>query len=200
MADALRFLPAGEDGLMVELPDLATTLTLHDRLQEEPLDGVTEMVVGARTLLLSFDGRVTEPSSLVSRIRLVDLSQRSVAGGETIEIPVTYDGEDLAEVARQLGWSEAELIRRHSAATFTVAFTGFAPGFAYITSDDPALDVPRRTSPRTRIPAGSVAIGGKFSGKFSGKISGNFCGKFSGIIELAFLDYLIKTRFSILLL
>lgn len=164
MAEALRFLPAGEDGLMVELPDLAATLTLHARLREQPLDGVTEMVAGARTLLLCFDGRLTEPSALAARIRLMDLSQRTMAQGETIEIPVTYDGEDLAEVAGHLGWSVAELIRRHSAATFTVAFTGFAPGFAYMTSDDPALDVPRRTSPRTRIPAGSVALGGKFGG------------------------------------
>lgn len=164
MAEPLRFLPAGEDGLLVELADLETTLTLQDRLRAAPIEGVREMVAGARTILLSFDARVTEPSALAARIRRIDLSERSVRAGETIEIPVTYDGEDLEDVARLLGWSVAELIRRHGAATYTVAFTGFAPGFAYMTADDPALEVPRRTSPRTRIPAGAVALGGKFSG------------------------------------
>ena len=164
MAESQRFLAAGQDGLLVELADLDTTLTLHDRLRGSPLEGVTEMVAGARTLLLSFDGRVTDPSNLMARIRRIDLSERTVREGETIEIPVTYDGEDLEEVARLLGWSVPELIHRHGAATYTVAFTGFAPGFAYMTSDDPALEVPRRTSPRTRIPAGSVALGGKFGG------------------------------------
>ncbi|WP_438270272.1 carboxyltransferase domain-containing protein [Rhizobium mongolense] len=82
----------------------------------------------------------------------------------TIQIPVTYDGEDLNDVAESLGWSVEELIRRHTEATYTVAFTGFALGFAYMTSDDPAFDVPRRKSSRVRIPAGSVALGGKFGG------------------------------------
>ncbi len=164
MPEHLRFLPAGQDGLLVELADLDTAVTLNTRLRAEPLDGVTDMVAGARTLLLCFDGRVTRPSSLIERIRLIDLSERTVRDGKTIEIPVTYDGEDLDDVASHLGWSVAELIRRHTAATYTVAFTGFAPGFAYMTSDDAALEVPRRASPRTRIPAGSVALGGKFGG------------------------------------
>ena len=164
MAESLRFLPAGQDGLLVELDDLGTTLTLHDRLRADSLDGLKDIVVGARTLLLCFDGRLTEPSTLADRIRRLDLSSRSLRQGETLEIPVSYDGEDLEDVARHLGWSVPELIRRHGAATYTVAFTGFAPGFAYMTSDDPALDVPRRTSPRTRIPAGSVALGGRFGG------------------------------------
>lgn len=164
MAEAPRFLPAGQDGLLVELADLETTLTLLDRLRARPLEGVTEMVAGARTLLLAFDGRLTDPSSLIGSIRRIDLSERTVREGDTIEIPVVYDGEDLDDVARFLGWTVPELIRRHGAATYTVAFTGFAPGFAYMTSDDPALEVPRRVSPRTRIPAGSVALGGKFGG------------------------------------
>uniref|UniRef100_UPI0033352F41 5-oxoprolinase subunit B family protein n=1 Tax=Mesorhizobium sp. M0050 TaxID=2956861 RepID=UPI0033352F41 len=80
------------------------------------------------------------------------------------DIPVVYDGEDLDDVAELLGWSVDELISRHIDATYTVAFTGFAPGFAYMTCDDPAFDVPRRNNPRLRIPAGSVALGGKFGG------------------------------------
>jgi KipI family sensor histidine kinase inhibitor len=166
MAEGLRFLAAGQDGLLVECEDLATTLILHNRLQQQPLDGVRELVVGARTLLLSFDARVAVWAELAEKISRIDLSANATSLGEMVNIPVAYDGEDLADVAQHLGWTVDELIRRHTAATYTVAFTGFAPGFAYMTCDDPAFDVPRRTTPRPRIPAGSVAIGGKFGGVY----------------------------------
>ena len=81
-------------------------------------------------------------------------------------IPVRYDGQDLDEVAQLLGVDADELVARHQAATWTVAFTGFAPGFGYLVGDDPLFDVPRRPSPRTRIPAGSVALAGRFSGVY----------------------------------
>ncbi|WP_354424615.1 carboxyltransferase domain-containing protein [Mesorhizobium abyssinicae] len=67
-------------------------------------------------------------------------------------------------MAAFLGWPIEQFVRRHTEATYTVACTGFAPGFAYMTCDDPAFDVPRRKSLRLRIPAGSVALGGKFGG------------------------------------
>ncbi|MCA1408605.1 5-oxoprolinase/urea amidolyase family protein [Ensifer sp. IC3342] len=164
MAKPLRFLPAGSDALLVELDDLETTLTLLDALQADRPDGVVELIPAARTLLVRFDARLTDRVALADIIAHVDLSTKSSRHGEAFEIPVTYDGEDLNDVADLLGWSVEELIRRHTAATYTVAFTGFAPGFAYMTSDDPAFDVPRRKSPRVRIPAGSVALGGKFGG------------------------------------
>ncbi|MCP2835005.1 carboxyltransferase domain-containing protein, partial [Salmonella enterica] len=80
-----------------------------------------------------------------------------------IEIPVRYDGEDLAEVAQLLGIATDELVRRHAGSEYTVAFTGFAPGFAYLSGGHPSLDVPRRRTPRTRIPAGAVGLAGTFS-------------------------------------
>ncbi|RVM14264.1 urea amidolyase family protein [Sinorhizobium meliloti] len=164
MAERLRFLPAGSDALLVELKDLETTLMLLGGLQANRPDGVTELIPAARTLLVGFDRRVTNPIALAETIARIDLSTKSSRHGESFEVPVTYDGDDLNDVAELLGWSVKELIRRHTEATYTVAFTGFAPGFAYMTSDDPAFDVPRRKSPRVRIPAGSVALGGKFGG------------------------------------
>src|SRR5690606_2790274 len=86
--------------------------------------------------------------------------------GEPLEIPVVYDGADLAEVAQWCGLSPADVVARHTQAVYTVAFTGFAPGFAYLSGGDPVLRVPRRASPRTSIPAGSVAIAGEFSGVY----------------------------------
>jgi KipI family sensor histidine kinase inhibitor len=164
MAERLRFLPAGSDALLVELDDLETTLTLLDAFRADRRDGVIELVPAARTLLVRFDALVTNRARLIDAISRVDLSVRTSRRGKTFEIPVTYDGEDLSDVADLLGWSVEELIHRHTEATYTVAFTGFAPGFAYMTCDDPAFDVPRRKSPRVRIPAGSVALGGKFGG------------------------------------
>lgn len=164
MTDQLRFLPAGSDAMLVELDDLETTLTLLDRLLADRPQGVVELVPAARTVMVRFDPRVTDRARLCTHMCALDLGQRSTRQGGMIEIPVSYDGEDMADVAKILGWSVDEVIRRHTQATYTVAFTGFAPGFAYMTSDDPDFDVPRRKSPRVRIPAGSVALGGKFGG------------------------------------
>lgn len=80
--------------------------------------------------------------------------------GRLIEIPVVYDGPDLADVARATGLAEGEVVRRHAEATYRVYLLGFAPGFAYLGEVDEALRLPRRASPRTRVPAGSVAIAG----------------------------------------
>jgi biotin-dependent carboxylase-like uncharacterized protein len=88
------------------------------------------------------------------------------ADGPLVEVGVCYDGEDLAEVARLCRLDAAEVVRAHTAAPWTVAFTGFAPGFAYLSGGDPRLDVPRRAEPRTRIPAGSVGLAGPFSGVY----------------------------------
>ena len=174
MAERIRFLPAGSDAFLVELDDLETTLTLLDRLLANRPEGVAELVPAARTVMVHFDPRVTDRARLSAHICALDLEQKSARQGETTEIPVTYNGEDLAEVAEVLGWSVDEVIRRHTEATYTVAFTGFAPGFAYMTSDDPDFDVPRRKSPRIRIPAGSVALAGKFGGIYPSSSPGGW--------------------------
>ncbi|MBZ9994002.1 urea amidolyase family protein [Mesorhizobium sp. BH1-1-4] len=166
MVERLRFFPAGTDGLLVELDGLETTMTLLDALQADRPGGVLELVPAARTLLVRFDARITTRIALADAISRIDLSHRSKRQGETFEIPVTYEGEDLSDVAELLGWHVEELVRRHTEATYTVAFTGFAPGFAYMTADDAAFDVPRRKSPRVRIPEGSVALGGRFGGVY----------------------------------
>ncbi|MDM9648325.1 urea amidolyase family protein [Rhizobium sp. S163] len=164
MSERLRFLPSGSDSFLVELDDLAATLTLLDAILAAGIEGVREVIPGARTVMVRFDPWLTNVAGLCEKITALDLSTRSSRGGELFEIPVTYDGEDLGDVAEMLGCTIEEVIQRHTEATYTVAFTGFAPGFAYMTSDDPRFDVPRRKSPRVKIPAGSVAIAGKFGG------------------------------------
>jgi KipI family sensor histidine kinase inhibitor len=76
------------------------------------------------------------------------------------EIPVTYDGPDLAQVSVSTGISIDEVIARHSSRRYTVDLLGFVPGFAYMSELDPSLQLPRRAQPRPRVPAGSVAIAG----------------------------------------
>jgi len=86
--------------------------------------------------------------------------------GDVVDIPVTYDGADLEEVARLVGQTPAEIVRRHTAHEWTVAFCGFAPGFGYLVQPSGHWDVPRRQSPRTRVPAGSIALAGEFTGVY----------------------------------
>ena len=73
---------------------------------------------------------------------------------------MVYDGADLAEVAEETGFSPDEVIARHSGRDYLVGWLGFSPGFGYLTGLDPALHVARRATPRTSVPAGSVAIAG----------------------------------------
>ncbi len=162
----MRFLPVSSNALLVELADLDQTLALLASLQRDPVHGVAELVPAARTILVHFRPWATGADALVRAIAARDLSQRVERGNTSIEIPVRYDGEDLAEVAQWLGITPEEVVRRHTGSEYTVAFTGFAPGFAYLSGGDPSLDVPRRRTPRTRIPAGAVGLAGTFSGVY----------------------------------
>ena len=162
----MRFLPVSLNAILVELADLEQTLALLASLQREPVAGVEELVPAARTILVRFRPVVVGVQQLVQAIAGRDLSARAERGSTLIEIPVHYDGEDLPEVAQILGISVEEVIARHAGAEYSVAFTGFAPGFAYLTGGHASFNVPRRTTPRTRIPAGAVGLAGTFSGVY----------------------------------
>lgn len=163
-----RFLPVGPRALLVELPDLAATLALFDTLAADPVPGIAEVIPAARTLLVrtaqgsAADGRLA--AAIAARASRATARREAATG--MIEIPVSYDGEDLAEVAARLELTVAEMIAVHQAATWQVAFCGFAPGFAYMTCEDARFDLPRRASPRARIPAGAVGLAGRFCGVY----------------------------------
>ena len=149
--------------MLVELDRADDVLGLQAALEQNPVDGVVELVPAARTLLVRFDPQWTSPSRV--RDSLLGVSPVDIpplSSGEVV-VPVVYDGEDLSEVASETGLTVAEVVSRHSAGGYVSAFCGFAPGFAYLTGLDPVLHVARRSSPRTRIPAGSVAIAGEYS-------------------------------------
>lgn len=162
----MRFLPCGDDGLLVEVDGLDAALALHAALAADPPVGTTGLVPATRTVLLRFDPLTTTADTLTAAVQASSTAGGPGTPGPLVEVPVHYDGEDLVEVARLLGTGPGEVVRRHTAATWTVAFTGFAPGFAYLAGDDPVLDVPRRSSPRTRVPPGAVGLAGRFSGVY----------------------------------
>lgn len=164
----MRLLPAGDRALLVELPGLPEVLALTARLRRDPLPGEVELVPGARTLLLRWRAGQARRADVVAALQAINVGggTEEVAPGREITIPVRYDGADLEEVAALTGLSVTEVIHRHSSTPQVVAFTGFAPGFAYLTGGDPALQVPRRQMPRPRIPAGAVALAGPFSGVY----------------------------------
>lgn len=162
----MRFLPVNLNALLVELGDLDQTLALLASLRRTPIDGIEELVPAARTLLVRFRPTVQSFAALVDAIAGRDVRGTAQRGDMLVEIPVRYDGEDLAEVAERLGTTPKDVVRRHTGSEYTVAFTGFAPGFGYLAGGDPSLNVPRRSTPRTRIPAGAVGLAGAFSGVY----------------------------------
>ncbi|HJA62461.1 MAG TPA: urea amidolyase family protein [Candidatus Brevibacterium intestinavium] len=165
-ASPLTFHTASRRHLLVECEDLTATMALHRSLEAAGLPGVVELVPAARTVLISFDPRRTGADSLEEAIRGLERTDSSTGEAREVTIDVRYDGEDLAEVAELLSVSPAEVIARHQAATWQVAFAGFAPGFGYLAGDDELFDVPRRSSPRTRVPVGAVALAGEFTGVY----------------------------------
>ena len=159
--------PAGHHGLLVECDDLQDVMALHRALAADRPRGVIDLVPAARTVLLTF-GPSTSLAELAAVVSAVPTSgehraRPSVADREVV-VPVTYDGADLDDVAELTGIPREEVVRRHQAAEHRVAFTGFAPGFAYVVGSDAGLVVPRRATPRTRVPRGSVALAAEFTG------------------------------------
>ncbi|MCQ4208893.1 5-oxoprolinase subunit B family protein [Streptomyces longispororuber] len=164
MSAGLTVRPAGRHALLVELPDAQRTGAFHAELLRRRAAGtlppVAEIVPGARTVLL--DG-VPDPAALARRLADLDVPTAPPADGAVVEIPVVYDGPDLAGVAELWGVAEDEVAARHAAYTYRVAFCGFAPGFGYLTGLPEELHVPRHATPRTRVPAGAVALAGPYS-------------------------------------
>ncbi|AQT48102.1 5-oxoprolinase subunit PxpB [Bartonella choladocola] len=180
----MRFLGVNNSAFLIELADLEETLALFDCLQQEiwrgeknlqdqekvqaqdNLQAIVEIIPAARTLLVTFDPLLADETTLETNIAGLKLEKGQQKSGKLVEIPVVYEGEDLDDVAALLKIDREEVIRRHTESHYQVAFCGFAPGFAYLTGGDPLFNVPRRASPRKSIPAGSVALAGKFGGVY----------------------------------
>jgi KipI family sensor histidine kinase inhibitor len=162
----MRFLNAGSNAMIVELDDLDEVMAAYGKVRRALPVGVIELVPAARTILARFDSALTTASRL--SVQFIELASEKTSESasvefDEVEVPVVYDGPDLAAVADLTGLSVKEVVARHQSGAYTVAFCGFAPGFAYMTGLDPVLWLPRRPVPRTRVPVGSVAISDRFT-------------------------------------
>jgi KipI family sensor histidine kinase inhibitor len=161
----VRVLPYGDRALLVDVPDLAAVAAVRLALERSPLPGQRELVAAARTVLVVLDRLATAGDA--AALRGLSLEPAAVpVEAPGIDLPVAFDGPDLGEVAELTARSVPALVETLTSTEFTVAFAGFAPGFAYLTGLPPELHVPRRATPRTRVPAGSVGLAGPFAGAY----------------------------------
>jgi inhibitor of KinA len=169
------FRPMGDRSLLVELGDAISPevnrrvqqLTLQ--LRQVGLPGVRELAPGYRSLLVVFDPLTIAPAELMGRITAVAAQQGSAGlpPAKLLTVPVFYGGDygpDLEGVAAHLGISSDEVIGLHTETVYRVYMIGFTPGYPYMGELPAALAVPRRSTPRTRVPKGSVGIAQRQTG------------------------------------
>ncbi|MFF3860950.1 allophanate hydrolase subunit 1 [Streptomyces sp. NPDC002209] len=163
----MRPLVVGGEALLIELDSAAEVAALHAELLRRrdagELGAVRDVVPAARTVLL--DG-VPEPGALAERIARWEVAPLAETEGPLVTVAVRYDGPDLAEVARLWGVAEREVAGIVGRTVFRVAFCGFAPGFGYLTGLPERYHLPRRATPRTAVPAGSLALAGEYAGVY----------------------------------
>jgi inhibitor of KinA len=188
-----QLFPLGDCALLIELGADAseeTALRVHAvaaQLLAKPPPGVRDVVAAVCTVALHYDPLAVEPSAepatpfetlaqqVKSMLASFDLAAAPAPG--EFEIPVCYGGElgpDLEALAQVHGMTGEDVIALHSAPLYRVQMLGFAPGFAYLAGLDERIATPRRPNPRTRVPAGSVAVGGVLTGVYPFELPGGW--------------------------
>ncbi len=185
--------PYGDRGVLLELAHRHDPAEAADAvagwvaaLEAAAIPGVIDLVPAACSVLVHLAAGVApqQIQPLVAALQPVRLEPGGSA--EPVVIPVIYDGPDLAEVAQLSGLAAAEVVAAHCASVWRVAFAGFAPGFGYLVGGDPRLAVPRRPSPRTRVPEGAVAVAAGYSAVYPRSSPGGW--QLIGRTELAMWD------------
>ena len=174
---------AGDSALVLELePRIdaavnARAIAIADAVRRVAVPGVRDVVSTYRSVAVFFDAVQTRIEAVTAALDGAAGERGGLSPARTVEVPVAYGGEagpDLRDVAAQTGLSEAEVIRRHSDVTYRVFMLGFVPGFAYLGVVDESIAVPRRSSPRVRVPGGSVAIAGRQTGIYPQETPGGW--------------------------
>jgi len=167
----LRFLPAGDLALSVELGeeisvDVNTRVrALEYLIAQKAVPGVVETVPSYRALLVYYDPSVVGYDALCGELAALaeQATNTAMPPAREVELPCCYDGElgpDLEAAAQRLALPVDKLVRLHAGAEYVVYFIGFTPGLPYMTGAPERLTIARLDSPRVKVPAGSVAIGG----------------------------------------
>ena len=165
----------GDQALLLQFGSTADVLAWAAALRDAAIAGVLDIVPAARTVLLKLDGPGRQ-GAIRGRLRTLRVAPDAVATApaEPTVIDVVYDGADLAEVAEHSGLTTAQVIDAHTASPWQVGFCGFAPGFAYLVGGDPRLAVPRRSEPRSSVPAGTVGLASEFTGIYPRRSPGGW--------------------------
>ncbi len=174
MSSRPRVRAVGDRAGIIDLDHLDRVMSVASQLRELALPGVIEIVPAASTVLVTAVDRAAVQRVVEAMERIDAARPVAVGDGRAIVIDVSYDGEDLDEVAALTSLSRDAVIRAHTETQWLGAFGGFAPGFVYLAGADGRLDVPRRATPRTRVPAGSVALAGVFSAVYPGDSPGGW--------------------------
>lgn len=165
--------PVGSRAILIELGSMDDVLSLKSHLSEQPLPGQVDVLAAAETVLVTADSPAAI-RAIAREVPRLDLSGPAVLDDTLREIETVYDGEDLDDVAELTGLSREAVIEAHTGQPWIAAFGGFAPGFAYLADGDERLEVPRRKSPRTEVPPGSVGLAGKFSAVYPRRSPGGW--------------------------
>ncbi len=162
MISAAKLRPVGDRGALIELESNDSVHRLAECLRRRFQAQLIDVVAGHQTVLVIWRVPIAE-DDLLDAAQEAAAEPAGAAAPVPVTIPVIYDGPDLPDVAQLTGMSPEALAAAHQAALYTVAFIGFAPGFAYLIGGDPALCVSRREQPRVRVPAGALALAGEYS-------------------------------------
>ncbi|OIV35645.1 allophanate hydrolase [Mangrovactinospora gilvigrisea] len=166
----LRVHRVGHTALLAEAPDAAATAALHAELlrrrEAGALPPLADIVPGATTVLLDGFTSAKERDGLAAELPAWQLPPARAADTPALTVPVRYDGPDLAEVAERWGCAPDEVGALHASFAYRVDFCGFAPGFGYLTGLPERYQLPRRPTPRTRVPTGAVALAGPYTGVY----------------------------------
>ena len=185
MADDFQIVSAGDAALIVQFAGRvdpavnARAIALASQLRASALVGLQDVVPTFRSVAVYFNPLQTDHGRLRAELRRLAVSNAEAEPpfGEPIVVPVKYGGHfgpDLAEVARFGNLTEDEVVRLHTAVTYRVFMLGFVPGFAYMGSVNPRIAVPRRQTPRTAVPAGSVGVAGVQTGIYPSEAPGGW--------------------------
>lgn len=171
-----RVLPAGQRSLLVDLPDTSAVHALAAWVRaSEHAGALEEIVPGASTLLVvARADRIGALDRVAAALESADPSSAPDREPRTIEVPVVYDGPDLADVCERTGLSRDDAVAAHRDGDYRVAFLGFSPGFAFCCGVPDTLQLPRRSSPRTSVPVGSVAIANEFTAVYPAATPGGW--------------------------
>jgi inhibitor of KinA len=180
-----RLVPAGDAAWLVELPERIDpvvnqrAIDIASRVARARLPFILDVVIGYRTVMVYVDPMADGADTTESRLRsiIAEPAADTVAEGGSVEVPVCYDGTfgpDLPDVAAYARCHVADVIERHLAVEYRVFVVGFVPGFAYMAPVDPSIAAPRRSSPRVKVPRGSVAIAAGQTGIYPAETPGGW--------------------------